>query len=138
MDTTQAQAHLTTLLNAAIQARSDVDRVTLDNTVVVPGGTLPDGNTIQFDQTTLDLMDRIQAVFLIGPFGNLVMQTPQAAQARKQHARLRKHLDYRASRPLSKELSFGRTRKRTSLPESETSARNALTLFARMHLAFKI
>jgi hypothetical protein len=91
VDTTQGQAHLSALLNAVIQARSDVDRVTSDNTVVVPGGTLPDGNSIQFDQTTLDLMDRIQAVFLSGPFGDLVAQGAMAKVGEKQHARLRRH-----------------------------------------------
>lgn len=88
VDTTQAQTHLSAMLNAAIQARSDIDRVTLDNTVVVPGGTLPDGNVIQFDATTLDLMDRIQAIFLTGPFGSLVIQGPSIAASEKQHARL--------------------------------------------------
>jgi len=107
VDTTQGQAHLSALLNAVIQARSDVDRVTLNNTVVVPGGTLPDGNSIQFDQTTLDLMDRIQAVFLIGPFGSSVTQGCQlASQAQKQHARLRRHSN-EVLWPGGKERAFG-------------------------------
>jgi FG-GAP-like repeat len=96
VDTSSAQAHLSALFNATIQARSDVDRVTMDNTITIPGGTLPNGNTIQFDHMTLDLMDRIQAIFLSGPFGNLVTQPAPAAKINKQHA----HLVKRANRSL--------------------------------------
>jgi hypothetical protein len=106
VDSSQAQAHLNALLNATIQARSDVDRVTLSNTVVVPGGTLPDGNTIQFDQTTLDLMDRIQAIFLGGTFGNLVTQPTPAIQTKKQYARLRSHSN-RSLLPTTEAQKFG-------------------------------
>jgi hypothetical protein len=73
VDTTQAQITLNNLLNAVIQARSDVDRVSMDNTVVISNGTLPDGTTVQFDRVSLDLMDRISGVFLTQTFGNLIL-----------------------------------------------------------------
>jgi hypothetical protein len=83
VDTTSAQSHLSALLNATIQARSDVDRVTLDSTVVVPAGTLPDGNSIQFDSTTLDLMDRIHGIFLTGAFGTILGNPSSSGMKKK-------------------------------------------------------
>ena len=64
VDTTQARSTWTSLLNAVIQARSDVDRVAAKPSLVIPGGVLPDGTRMQFDQTSLDFMDRVSAVFL--------------------------------------------------------------------------
>jgi hypothetical protein len=64
VDTSQAQATLSSSLNAVIQARNDIDRVSLDNTLVIGNGTLPDGTLVQFDSTSLDLMDRVGAVIL--------------------------------------------------------------------------
>jgi hypothetical protein len=71
------------MLNATIQARSDVDRVTVNNSVVIPAGTLPDGNMVQFDSSTLDLMDRVHAIFLSGTFGNAIAQARQASLRRR-------------------------------------------------------
>ncbi len=88
IETSQAQATLNALLSATIQARSDVDSVALDNSVVVPGGNLPDGTTVQFDQTSLDMMDRVLAVFLSQTFANL---DPSASSASKLAALPRSH-----------------------------------------------
>jgi hypothetical protein len=68
VDTTAAQSTLQTLLNAVIKARSDVDRVMVDNSVVIGNGTLPDGTVLQFDQNSLDMMDRILGIFLSQTF----------------------------------------------------------------------
>jgi hypothetical protein len=83
VDTSSAQSDLSSVLTSTIEARSDVDRVTLNNTVAIPAGTLPDGNSIQFDETTLDLMDRIHGIFLTGPFGAIVNQLSTAGVVKK-------------------------------------------------------
>jgi hypothetical protein len=75
VDSSTSQTALSSLLMKTIEARSDVDRVLLDNAVTIPAGALPDGTPLQFDATTLDFMDRVQAVFLSGTFGNLVLST---------------------------------------------------------------
>lgn len=71
-DTILAQFTLTNLMQAAIFARNDVDRVLLNNTTVVPWGTLPDTTAIQFDATQLDTMDRLIALYLFQQFGSLI------------------------------------------------------------------
>ena len=81
VDTTQAQATMGILLNATIQARSDVDRVSLDNTVVISNGTLSNGSTLQFDKDSLDMMDRINAVFLTQTFATVLSSIPAPLQA---------------------------------------------------------
>jgi hypothetical protein len=73
VDTTKAQATLNKLLNAVIQARSDVDQISLDNTIVISSGTLSDGTPVQFDKTSLDLMDRVSGIFLTQTFGDLIL-----------------------------------------------------------------
>ena len=64
VDTSQAQANLQTLLTALIESRSDVDRVSLNNSLVISGGTLANGTPIQFDQNSLDMMDRVIGLYL--------------------------------------------------------------------------
>jgi len=64
VDTSGALATLNALLNATIQARSDVDNVSQNNSLVISNGAFPDGNPIQFDQNSLDMMDRVNAIFL--------------------------------------------------------------------------
>jgi hypothetical protein len=64
VSTSQAQASLQTFLNAVIKARSDVDQISLDNSVVIGGGQLPNGTPVQFDQNSLDIMDRILGLYL--------------------------------------------------------------------------
>jgi uncharacterized protein (TIGR03437 family) len=71
VDTTQAQATLKKLLYAVLQARSDVDMVATNNATVIPNGTQANGAPIQFDQTSLDIMDRVNALFLTQTFASL-------------------------------------------------------------------
>jgi uncharacterized protein (TIGR03437 family) len=59
VDTSQAQTSLRALLNSFIEARSDVDYVSANQNLVISGGTHSNGFPIQFDQNSLDLMDRI-------------------------------------------------------------------------------
>lgn len=86
-DTSQAQVNLANILPAVIKARSDVDRVTLNSTLVINEAVLSDGTPIQFDATTLDLMDRIQAVLLNQTFATIMRATPAAAAAKAQAAK---------------------------------------------------
>jgi hypothetical protein len=74
IDTTASVTSLKAQLAATIGARSDVDRVSVDSGVVVPAATTTTGTQIQFDATTLDLMDRVQAIFLMQTFGSVVLQ----------------------------------------------------------------
>ena len=64
VDTSGAQASLRMLLNDFIQARNDIDYVSINQGLVIAGGTLSNGFPIQFDQTSLDLMDRIIGLHL--------------------------------------------------------------------------
>jgi hypothetical protein len=84
VDTSKAQATLSALLTAIIQARSDVDRVMLNNSLVIPGGNLASGATVQFDATSLDIMDRVLAVFLTQTFANLSPTVSPASKRSKQ------------------------------------------------------
>jgi uncharacterized protein (TIGR03437 family) len=81
VNTSQAQSTLQTLLNAIIGARSDVDQISLNNSVVINSGNLTDGTPVQFDQVSLDLMDRINAVFLTQTFASLVSPAVQSTQS---------------------------------------------------------
>ena len=63
VDTTPAQAIVSTLLGSTILARNDVDRVMHDHTTVITG-TLTNGAPIQFDHNSLEMMDRVSAVYL--------------------------------------------------------------------------
>jgi hypothetical protein len=65
VDTTQAQSALNQMLPPMLNARSDVDSVTANPSMVIAGGVnLSNGSPVQFDQTALDMMDRVNAVFL--------------------------------------------------------------------------
>lgn len=68
VDTSAAQSALSSLLIAVIEARNDVDRVAVDNTVVISSGNLADGTPVQFDASSLDMMDRVMGVFLSNNF----------------------------------------------------------------------
>jgi hypothetical protein len=71
IDTTSAQTTLTTLRNGAIEARVEVDQVLSNNSTVIPWGTLPNGHSLQFDSTQLDVMDRLFAVYLTQQFASI-------------------------------------------------------------------
>jgi len=62
--TSQPQASLQAFLTALIEARNDGDRVSLNNSLVISGGTLSNGTAIQFDQNSLDMMDRVFGLYL--------------------------------------------------------------------------
>jgi hypothetical protein len=64
VDTSQEQSNLNQILSGVLQARQEVSRVAADNSLVINGGTLADGTPVQFDQTSLDMMDRTIAVYL--------------------------------------------------------------------------
>src|SRR5205814_756702 len=64
VDTSAAQATVTSLLKGAILARNDVDRVMLDNSTTIINGVLPSGTSIKFDRNSQDMMDRVLAVYL--------------------------------------------------------------------------
>jgi hypothetical protein len=64
VDTTSAQGTLLPLLSSVITARDDIDRVSTNPSLVINGGTLPKGTPIQFDQYSLDLMDRVIGLYL--------------------------------------------------------------------------
>lgn len=64
VDTTQAQANLRLLLDNVIEMRNDIDRIALNNSLVISAGTLPDGTALQFDHTSLDMMDRMTAQYI--------------------------------------------------------------------------
>jgi hypothetical protein len=63
---------MNTLLSAAIKSRNDVDRIFLDNSTVISWGNLPDGTPVQFDRSSLDITDRIIAVYLSQQFSGIV------------------------------------------------------------------
>jgi uncharacterized protein (TIGR03437 family) len=88
IDTSTAQSTLTTLLNAVVRARGDIDRVSADPSVVINAGTLPDGSTIEFDQNTLDVMDRVNGVFLTQTLATLGV--PALTPQQKTGSRLRR------------------------------------------------
>jgi hypothetical protein len=72
VDTSVAQSDMNTLLLAAIKSRNDVDRIMLDNSTAISWGNLSDDTPVQFDQNSLDIMDRIIAVYLSQQFSGLM------------------------------------------------------------------
>jgi hypothetical protein len=52
-------------LTPILKARSDVDSVTSNSSLVISGGvSTASGSPVQFDATALDAMDRVNGVFL--------------------------------------------------------------------------
>jgi uncharacterized protein (TIGR03437 family) len=78
VDTSRAQTAMKTRLDATIAMRSDIDRVAADSSLVISEGTRADGTAIQFDRTSLDLMDRVHALFLSQTFGPLISSLPSS------------------------------------------------------------
>ncbi len=89
IDTTAAQSTTNTLLKGAILARNDVDRVMIDNSTVIANGTLQDGASIQFDQNSLDMMDRVIGVYLTGLDAAVSNPAPSAALATQSQTQIR-------------------------------------------------
>ena len=81
VDTSAAQATVSSLLTSTILSRNDVDRIILNNSTIAGSGTLADGTPVQFDQTSVDLMDRLIAVALIQQFGSAVQPSSQLGLA---------------------------------------------------------
>jgi hypothetical protein len=71
VDTSADQSDMNALLKTAIQSRNDVDRILLNNSTVINWGNLSDGTPVQFDKNSLDIMDRVIAVFLTQQFSGL-------------------------------------------------------------------
>ena len=93
VDTTQAQSVLAQLLISIIQARSDVDSVTSNPSLVIPTGvTSSNGTPIQFDQTALDMMDRINGLLLSEVFSAPPPTNPQMSNRRGLRRPARMHL----------------------------------------------
>lgn len=67
---------LNTLLLSTIEARADIDNVSNDNSLVISAGTLPDGTPLQFDHHSLDMMDRVLAMYLTQLAPNMLSPPP--------------------------------------------------------------
>jgi hypothetical protein len=63
-----------TLLTNTIMARSDVDRIVTDNTVSIPVTTAPDGTPVAFNATSVDMLDRVLAQYLLAVYSSSVTQ----------------------------------------------------------------
>jgi hypothetical protein len=81
VDTRPAQKTLKKLLIAAIEARSYVDQVMLDHSAVIIIGRLRNGTPLDFDAASLDMMDRVNAVFLDQAFGPFLVSPSSHAAA---------------------------------------------------------
>jgi uncharacterized protein (TIGR03437 family) len=64
VDVTHSLATLNTLLTNVLNARRDVDQIALNNNAVISAGMLPDGTPVQFDQSALDIADRLIGAYL--------------------------------------------------------------------------
>lgn len=67
-DTSSAQVAFQGLLSAVVKSRLEVDQVMANNAAVILEGTAADGSVVQFDAGSLDLMDRVLAIFLTNVF----------------------------------------------------------------------
>jgi hypothetical protein len=67
--------HLQTRLTGTILARNDIDRIVTDNTVSISVGTAPDGTALAFNSTSVDMMDRILAQYLLATYGSTPTST---------------------------------------------------------------
>ena len=78
--------------DAVVRVLAEIDRVMKDNSVVIPAGTLPDGTTAQFDQTSLAMMDRVIGVYLTEVFSTVPVAAaavlPVLPMSQRQHVTL--------------------------------------------------
>ena len=77
LDTSAARQFLENIRTASILARGQIDRVMQDPTVVIPLGMLPDGTPLQFTRESVEMMDRVLAVWL----SQLPLPIPQTGPA---------------------------------------------------------
>ena len=76
VDTSPAVKTLQSQLAATIKMRSDVDRVGKNNSLVInTGASVADGTAMKFDKNSLDMMDRVNALFLQQTYGTLPTKT---------------------------------------------------------------
>ena len=64
-DTAALRGHLANQIQKAIYASSDVDRIMVNNSVKIPFGITPQGLTVAYDKRSLELQDRVLAVYLL-------------------------------------------------------------------------
>ncbi len=64
LDMSQEINQLQTMLKAVIESRNDVDRVAQSASTVISVGTMGGGTTLQFDSSSLDMMDRVLGAYL--------------------------------------------------------------------------
>jgi hypothetical protein len=81
VDTTAAQAHVSTQLMNAILARSDIDQIVLSYSTQVGAGILPDGTSISFNSSSIEMMDRLIGTYLTA----IQPAISSAAQAMEEH-----------------------------------------------------
>ena len=101
VDASQSLTNLSSLMLSTIQARVDIDNVLTNNGLIIPAGTLPDGTPLQFDQSSLDMMDRVLAMYLtqLGPY--ITSSTTASAAAAYLSPSPRAGARHRLLRPLS-------------------------------------
>ncbi|MFB3779015.1 MAG: hypothetical protein ACE141_15460 [Bryobacteraceae bacterium] len=80
VNTSQARTMLSALLRAVHRARTDVSQVAAHPSLVIPAGTLADGTALQFDRDSLELMDRVNGLFLSQTFAAVPL--PPAVRGR--------------------------------------------------------
>ena len=70
IDTSSARSQETDILKSIISGRNDIDSIIKDPTHVIVVGTAADGTPLQFTRDSLDIMDRVLAIWLCGlPLG---------------------------------------------------------------------
>jgi hypothetical protein len=70
VDVSKVVSNHRTMLSNIVKARNDVDRLSADSTTVINAGTTAGGTQLQFNKTSLDLMDRVYGAYLtqIAPY----------------------------------------------------------------------
>ena len=72
IDTTAMRGRLANQIQKSIYASSDVDRIMVNNSVSVKSGTTSSGLTVGYDKNSLELQDRVLAVYLLAYTGTPV------------------------------------------------------------------
>lgn len=65
VDTSAAQTHVLQQLTNTVEARNDIDRIVTDNSLQIGMGTLPSGTPTTFDRNSVEIMDRVFAVYMV-------------------------------------------------------------------------
>jgi hypothetical protein len=98
VDVSAEMRMLQTWLEQTVKARADVDQVSFNRGRNIKLGTLPSGTPVQFDSISLNMMDRVIAVYLttLGPA--ISQAASQAAASRAAAHALRVNLGQRVVR----------------------------------------